>query len=433
MSEHRRFLFAMWEGGGAVPPMLGIARRLVERGHAVRVLGDPTIAEGAASAGCSFSSWRRAPHRTTLRPEEDLLKDWEVTSPLSMMRRLRDDFIAAPAASYAADTLDAIEECRPDAIVSDYFLFGSMMAAEKAGIPRVAVVPNVWPLPTAGAPAFGPGFLPARGALGRARDTLLNAVAMRLFDRALPVLNATRSRLGLAPTRAFFEQCLASQAVLVLTSASFDFSSNAVPGNVHYVGPILDDPQWAEPWSASLWPPENRDPLVLVSFSSTFQDQAAALRRVVEALATLDVRAVVTLGAVVTEQDVRSSGAVVVVRSARHGDILPHAALLVTHCGHGTTLKGLAAGLPMVCMPMGRDQNDTAARVVHAGAGVRLASSASSRAIRAAVLRVLRDPRYRQAARRMAEAIEREQAGVDPLAPIERVAGAAGDARASGG
>lgn len=433
MSERRRFLFAMWEGGGAVPPMLGIARRLVGRGHDVRVLGDPTIGAGAASAGCSFSSWRRAPHRTTLRPEEDPIKDWEVRSPLAMMRRLRDSFIAAPAASYAADTLDAIAECRPDAIVSDYFLFGAMMAAEKAGIPRVAVVPNVWPLPTAGAPAFGPGFLPARGMLGRTRDALLNAVALRLFDRALPALNATRARLGLAPARAFFEQCLASQAVLVLTSAHFDFSSRAVPSNVHYVGPILDDPQWAEPWSATLWPPENHDPLVLVSFSSTFQDQAAALRRVVEALATLDVRAVVTLGAVVTEQDVHSAGAVAVVRSARHRDILPHAALLVTHCGHGTTIKGLAAGVPMVCMPMGRDQNDTAARVVHAGAGVRLAPSAAPRAIRAAVLRVLRDPRYRQAARRMAQAIEREQAGVDPLAPIERLVCTAQDERAPAG
>jgi hypothetical protein len=56
-------------------------------------------------------------------------------------------------------------------------------------------------------------------------------------------------------------------------------------------------------------------------------------------------------------------------RSAPHGEILRQASLLITHCGHGTTLKALAAGVPMVCMPMGRDQNDTAARVVHASAG----------------------------------------------------------------
>jgi UDP:flavonoid glycosyltransferase YjiC (YdhE family) len=93
------------------------------------------------------------------------------------------------------------------------------------------------------------------------------------------------------------------------------------------------------------------------------------LRSVVEALAGLRVRALVTLGEMLPEGEVQSTGSVVVVRSAPHGEILRQASLLITHCGHGTTLKALAAGVPIVCMPMGRDQNDTAARVVHASAG----------------------------------------------------------------
>ena len=36
-TQPRRFLFVLWEGGGNVPPILGLARRLVERGHTVRV------------------------------------------------------------------------------------------------------------------------------------------------------------------------------------------------------------------------------------------------------------------------------------------------------------------------------------------------------------------------------------------------------------
>jgi hypothetical protein len=141
-----------------------------------------------------------------------------------------------------------------------------------------------------------------------------------------------------------------------------------VPKHVRYVGPILDDPQWAEPWHAP-WPDGNHDPLVLVGLSSTFQDQAPVLRSVVKALAGLRVRALVTLGEMLPEGEVQSTGSVVVVRSAPHGEILRQASLLITHCGHGTTLKALAAGVPIVCMPMGRDQNDTAARVVHASAG----------------------------------------------------------------
>jgi UDP:flavonoid glycosyltransferase YjiC (YdhE family) len=61
-----------------------------------------------------------------------------------------------------------------------------------------------------------------------------------------------------------------------------------------------------------------------------------------------------------------------VVRAAPHREVLREAQLVVTHCGHGTTVKALAAGVPIVGLPMGRDQLDVAARLVHAGAGVRL-------------------------------------------------------------
>ena len=48
-----KFLFVLWEGGGNVPPQLGIARRLVERGHEVRVLTEPCLASAVAAAGAT--------------------------------------------------------------------------------------------------------------------------------------------------------------------------------------------------------------------------------------------------------------------------------------------------------------------------------------------------------------------------------------------
>ena len=77
----------------------------------------------------------------------------------------------------------------------------------------------------------------------------------------------------------------------------------------------------------------------------------------------------------------------------------------MTHCGHGTTLKGLAAGVPLLCVPMGRDQNDTAVRVVERGAGLRLSPKASVAKLRAAVQKLLADARYREAAQQLARAI----------------------------
>ena len=81
----------------------------------------------------------------------------------------------------------------------------------------------------------------------------------------------------------------------MLSSETLDAASPFLPGNVRYVGPILDDPVWIEPWT-SPWPESNKDPLVLVGFSTIYQNQGSLLQRVVDALSVMEVRAVVALG-----------------------------------------------------------------------------------------------------------------------------------------
>ena len=108
-------------------------------------------------------------------------------------------------------------------------------------------------------------------------------------------------------------------------------------------------------------------------------------------------------------------------RAAPHSEVLREAALAITHCGHGVTIKALAAGVPLVCLPMGRDQLDVAARVVHAGAGLRLEPSAAPEEIAAAARRVLADDSYRRAAERIAAVIAEETATDLAVAEIEAV------------
>ena len=84
------------------------------------------------------------------------------------------------------------------------------------------------------------------------------------------------------------------------------------------------------------------------------------------------------------------------------------AALAITHAGHGVTIKSLAAGVPPVCLPMGRDQLDIAARVVHAGAGVRREHTAAPTEIASAAEQVLGEASYREAAERIATTITEE-------------------------
>src|SRR5690606_3557947 len=106
-------------------------------------------------------------------------------------------------------------------------------------------------------------------------------------------------------------------------------------------------------------------------------------------LGRLRVQGLVTTGHAVDPDQIRAPSGVQVVRSAPHRSVLAHADVLVTHGGHGTLMKGLAAGVPIVCIPIGRDQPDNAARLVYRGAGVRVSKKAPAAKVAAAVRRVL--------------------------------------------
>ena len=416
----RRYLFAVVDGGGNVPPELSAARRLVERGHAVTVLAEDSVASDVRATGAALRRWAHAPNRPDRAPDHDPARDWECTYPWQLVERLVATLMVGPAAAYATDVSDAIREARPDLVACSMFCLGGMVAAEAAGIPFDVLLPNVYPFPAHGLPPFGLGLQPARGIAGRFRDRVLNSLAERLWDaNGLPGLNALRHRFDLPPLARFFEQVGRARRQLIMTSASFDFPAR-LPDNARYVGPVLDEPAWAESsrWTA----PEGHSPLILVALSSTFQDQIGCLQRIVDALGPMPVRAVVTTGPAVDPTALRPSRNVAIVQSAPHREVLWQAALAITHGGHGTVMKALAAGVPMVVLPHGRDQADTAARVTARGAGVALVRTASPGAISRAVRRVLQHDSYRAAARDLGAVIRRDAAGNTLMHELEELA-----------
>jgi UDP:flavonoid glycosyltransferase YjiC (YdhE family) len=185
------------------------------------------------------------------------------------------------------------------------------------------------------------------------------------------------------------------------------------------VGPYLHDPAWAAaPWT-SPWPADDARPLVLVTFSSMYQGQDGTLRNVIAALGRLPVRGLVTLGPVLDPAGFPAPDNVVVVSSAPHSQVLPHAAVVVSHCGHASTLRPLMAGAPILCIPMGRDQDDNAARVTAAGAGVRHFPDASADELAATLMRLIEEPSFRQAAARLGAVIAADVAARDAEAALE--------------
>lgn len=414
-ATRRAYLVALVDGGGTVPPELGVVRRLLDRGHDVSVLAEDSMAPEVQACGATFHGWTRAPNRPDRRPENDPVRDWELGNPLQLFDRLVEAQLVGPAASYAADVQEAIADRRPDVVVCSQFAFGAMIGAEAAGVGFVVLMPNIYVAPADGMPPQGLGLTPAKGAPGRLRDRAVGGLTRRVWDRkGLPRLNAVRAELGLAPLRHFWDQLHQARRELVLTSAAFDFPAT-LPAGARYVGPVLDDPAWAQPWA----PPAGDDPLVLVAMSSTFQDQLGSLQRIADGLANLPVRGLITTGPALDHGTLRTAENLSVVASAPHTEVLAQAAAVVNHGGHGTVVKALAAGVPMVVMPHGRDQADNAARVAARGAGVTVKRTSKPSTIAAAVRAVLDDPAYRDNARLLGEAIRRDAAGDALLRELE--------------
>lgn len=396
-----RTLFALTDAGGTVPPELGVARRYVDRGHQVTVLADESMTGQVRQTGAQSRPWTG-----TTAGSMATLRDWDARSPLALARATIESMVVGPAPDQAGDTSEALAAAHPDLVLTSFGAFGAMIAAEAQGVPFDVLLPNIYPMPAHGMPPGGGGLAPARGPLGRLRDSIMKGAAPRLVDHfALARINALRAEYRLDPLRTTWDQVHHARRQLLLTSAAFDFAGT-LPRNAHYVGPILDDPSWA---SDAVWvAPPGDDHLVLVAMSSTFQNHVECMQRIVDALGTLPVRGVVTTGPAVRSDAIRAPANVTVIGSAPHADVMRQASLVVTHGGHGTVIKSLAAGLPLVILHHGRDQADNAVRVTTRGAGLAISRRSSTPKISRAIAEVLSSPRYRQAAQQLGEAVARD-------------------------
>jgi hypothetical protein len=214
----------------------------------------------ARQAGCGFLPWREAPSVQERKPEAALVRDWEHKSVSQTLHEYVETFLCAPAARYGRDTMHALDVTGADVVLTDMALFGPSMAAEVRGVPRIGLMPNIYILPVRGIPPMGPGFMPARGPLGKLRDWVMRMIMTRLFNGGTRTLNRCRAGMGLPPIAGVIDQFLHVDRMLVLTSKSFDFRTEHLPRHVQYVGPVLDDPTWAPVTWQTPWPRDNSIP-----------------------------------------------------------------------------------------------------------------------------------------------------------------------------
>lgn len=301
---------------------------------------------------------------------------------------------------------------------------GVIAACESRGQLQVMLSANLCFLPFPGMPAFGPGLPPPRTAEERQLHDQIIAGTTQMFDAGLGHLNQARAALGLPPLARSVDQFFVPSMFLLATSRAFDWPVQP-PGTIRYVGAQLDEPGWVEEWQ-SPWPKDDARPLVTIGFSTSFQDHAAVLQRVINASGELPVCALVTLGQIQPDE-VQASANTAIVRSAPHNAVMRQASVVVTHGGHGTVMRALKHRLPMLIIPHGRDQDENAVRVVERGAGLRLAATATQEEIEAALQRLITEPAFAQAAQRLGNAIDK----ADDASVIDILEGFAAPRRSS--
>jgi UDP:flavonoid glycosyltransferase YjiC (YdhE family) len=362
-----KMLWLNWSGGGNLPPSLGIARALKERGHEVAFAGRPEMVARVQRAGFRAIELTRAYEQADRYPQKWL--------PRAAC------YLTSPAVAEQIRAL--LPQENPDLVFVDVMFPVAHIEAARFGRPTVAVChTTVW-----------------RG--------------LDMWRKLLAMIAGLRTEAGFEPIAAELESLWMVHArVMATTLGSLDRLPGTL-GNAEklcHVGPVLEKERHGVRVELP-WDDDPAIPLVLVSFSTMpEQGSVAKFQNAIDALAALPVRGVITVGDSVDPAALQPRPNVAVFATADHDDLMRRASLVLTHGGHGTLMRALKNGLPMVVVPgLAGDQPVNGAAVEDWGVGRALPGDASAEMMREAMEQVLASAACRQ----KALAISRQLVGVD--------------------
>jgi UDP:flavonoid glycosyltransferase YjiC (YdhE family) len=372
-----RILWLNWSGGGNLPPSLGIARVLTGRGHEVAFAGRPEMVPRVKTAG---------------------FRAIELTDAYAQVERYPQGSFLTRMSCYL--TSPAVE--------------AQVMSVVASEAPDLLLIDAMFPAALAHAPMFK-----------RPTAIFVHTFVFRQLDmwrKMFATLDGMRRQAGFEGLPGLDQLWRACDRIVSTSLAAFD--APPLPGweLVRHAGPVLEDEKFAIP-AILPWPEDDPTPLVLVSFSTGFEQRNVdKVQRALDALAALSVRAVVTTGGIIAPNEVATPENAVVLNYAAHDPIMRRAALVMTHGGHGTAMRALCQGVPLVLIPgLAGDQPFVAAAVQEWGAGIALPGDADTGAMRIAAQSVLHDPGYRQSARARAVMLADVDGAANAADEVERL------------
>jgi UDP:flavonoid glycosyltransferase YjiC (YdhE family) len=313
--------------GGDLQPLVAVTLELLKRGNEVLVLGDDSVASAITDLGIKTivlpSTYDFGPRLIAAIRDGQAL-DSEAQGKLVQQRT------ADWSKELAASIQPFIHDHKPDLLLTSLFGVGVAAAATLSTHLPWCVINST----------FYVGPNPPR------------ALESDFSGRAIPLI------------RYFIPLLAQAHLVLHATDSIFDFGNSVLPPRHHYVGPLI----WEAPAPIPDYLNQPGDPWVLVTLSSQLQDDMSLAQVALQALAHQPVRVILTVGDGHQPSEINQiPGNAHVERYVPHSKVLEQSKLLISHAGHGSVMKAMWYGVPMVLIPWGRDQPGVAARANHLG------------------------------------------------------------------
>jgi MGT family glycosyltransferase len=375
-ARQRTLLVAAFGDSGHAFPAIALARALRDRGHRVVVE--------------TWERWRGAVANEGL----EFVAAQEYRAFAGVVAEQAE---GVPSIAEAARALvPLLDELRPDLVVTDILTSAPALAAELRGVRWATLVPHVYPVHAEGLPFYGFGATPPRTAAGRALWRATTPILEIGLRRGREELNRTRAELGLPPAPDLYAG-ISRELALVATLPQLEYPRRW-PSHVHVTGPMV----FETPYRDVELPPGGA-PLVVVAPSTAKDRRGSLVRASLEALAGEPVRVLATTNRAMPAAELDAPPNARVVDWVSYSQVMPEAALVICHGGHGTVVRALAAGAPILSCGSAGDMAENGARVARAGAGLaiprRLVGPAS---VRWAARRILGEPRFTARARAIA-------------------------------
>jgi MGT family glycosyltransferase len=284
--------------------------------------------------------------------------------------QLAIDLFSQGITHYTRQILKVIETYKPDRLVTDFAFFASAVAAEAANLPYATVYHSGVPFRGAMIPPFGSG-LPIT--VENTRGTQHDAQERRVIARVDRRIQVARQAVGLMPGEADVMRRPYSPWVNLVTSVeAIEAPRDNLTANTLYIGPCFGKRKYAQtdfPFDKL----RNDKFKVYVSLGTVFNNKPKVYRRIIAGLTHLDYQIIISAGASYASllRDNLPEN-VLVFKSVPQVDLLPKVDLVIGHGGNNSTNETLAAGKPLIVLPVGGEQGDNARRIEYLGTGLRL-------------------------------------------------------------